>query len=357
MSIFNSPLPQTDKMLYRGYLKSRQPLSKKEARTFLIQVGFEAPLPFTSGDSIAIYPLNPEKEVLEICQALHLDPDRTLSAHLTVFEFLQKKVSLHKWTTKLSEFLFHTPTLPDSLVGLSPTQILQNLTLTEEKALAILELLSPQLPRYYSIASAPDPTSLHCDLLVTLNAFDVGGVLKYGVASSYLCMEALLGAEILCFIHKADHFRLPEGPHPMIMIGPGTGVAPFRAFIQERIKQQQHDNWLFFGERSSQHDFFFEEEWNAHILQNKLHLSVAFSRDQEEKIYVQHRLYEERDKLREWIEKGALIYICGDAKKMARDVEQTLIQLISDWSNIDFKSAQLKLREWKKSKRYLLDIY
>jgi len=357
MSIFDSPLPQTDKMLYRGYLASRQPLSKNEARTFLVQLGFEKPLPFTSGDSVAIYPLNPEKEILELCQALRIDPEHPLSTQLTVFEFLQKKVSLHKWTTKLSESLFQTPALPDALIGLSPAQILQNLTLTPEKALAVLELLSPQLPRYYSIASAPDPASRHCDLLVTLNAFDVGGVLKYGVASSYLCLEAPLGAEILCFIHKADHFRLPETAHPMIMIGPGTGVAPFRAFIQERIQKQHHDNWLFFGERSSKHDFFFEEEWKAHILHNKLHLSVAFSRDQEEKIYVQHRLYEERDKLRQWIEKGALIYVCGDAKKMARDVEQTLAGLISDWDNIDLKSAQLKLRQWKKSKRYLLDIY
>jgi sulfite reductase (NADPH) flavoprotein alpha-component len=194
------------------------------------------------------------------CDLLKLDPSTTVNNCINLFEYLSSKVSLTKWNSRLSQLLFHESKLPEDLKNLEAKQILSTLNITPELALELLPLLSPQMPRYYSIASCPLIDPFKIDLLVSLNSFEVEGVLKYGLASSFLCLDVTIGATIHGFIHSAPHFRIPHNDSPIIMIGPGTGLAPFRAFIQERILKNQNKNWLFFGERNRASDFYFEQE-------------------------------------------------------------------------------------------------
>lgn len=357
MSNFSSLAPQTEKPLVIGTLSKRECLTKHKERTFLISVSFNEQIPYVAGDSLAIYPENETSQVIEFLNVLNISADFKLDDHVTAFEHLKKRTALNKWTSKLSALLFNEPKLPDHLKDLEPLVILKSLNISTSIAKEILLNLPPQLPRYYSIASSPlkDPSKI--ELLVSLNAFELNGTVQYGVASSFLCHHAPIGSKLFCFIHKAAHFRLPEDDRSIIMIGPGTGVAPFRAFIQERVFKKQTNNWLFFGERNAASDFYFQQEFNAYQNDSLLKLTLAFSRDQEYKVYVQDKLYEHKNELYSWLKKEAILYVCGDAKQMAKSVEMTLIKIIAEFECIDEKEALKMLRNWKKEGRYNLDIY
>lgn len=257
----------------------------------------------------------------------------------------------------MSLVAFEDGKLPLELKEKQPLEILKSLNLGAKKPLELISVLSPQMPRYYSIASSPLKNPRQIDLLVTLNWFEVNGETKFGVASSFLCHEALIGTKIHGFVHSAEHFRIPENETPIIMIGPGTGIAPFRAFIQDRVHYHHKRNWLFFGERSRKSDFYFEDELINLSENGKLKLSLAFSRDQDHKVYVQDVMKEQKEQLYRWIQDGAYIYVCGDAKNMAKDVEQTLIEILVEYQSMDPKEALLCLRQWRKQKRYNLDVY
>lgn len=357
MSNFSSLAPQTEKALVIGTLKERKCLTKNDERTFFISITFEDKVPYLTGDSLAIYPENEDFQVIEFLNALKLPLDFKLYDEITAFDFIKKRTALNKWSSKLSALLFNEPKLPEHLKDLDPLSILKTLILSTQLAKDVILNLPPQLPRYYSIASSPTKDPQTIELLVSLNAFEVNGQIQYGVASSYLCKNLKIGSQLFCFVHKAEHFRLPEDDRPIIMIGPGTGVAPFRAFIQERIFKKQHQNWLFFGERNANSDFYFEEEFKDYQDSSNLKLSLAFSRDQEHKVYVQDRLFEEKNELYQWLKKEAFIYICGDAKQMAKSVEATLVKIISEIDGIDEKEALKMLRGWRKEGRYNLDVY
>jgi sulfite reductase (NADPH) flavoprotein alpha-component len=357
MSNFILPDPAYEKSILTGTLIERDLLTKADRRTFLLKLELNQPTHYTSGDSFALYPENSHTAVINFIQTLNLDPDLKVDAHLSVYDFLKKKVSLSKWTSKMSALLFKEGKLPDELKELQPITILKQLTISTTLGLQLLPLLPPQMPRYYSIASSPCHSPGHLDLLVCLNCFECEGVTQFGLASSYLCLDAPLGTQLYGFIHHAEHFRLPCPSEPIIMIGPGTGVAPFRAFIQDRIAQGASQNWLFFGERTRQNDFYFEDEFLTYQDQNRLKLSLAFSRDQEHKVYVQHLLMEHKQQIYEWMSSNAHIYVCGDAKNMARDVESSLVSIIAEYESLDYPSALMKLRSWRKEKRYHLDVY
>lgn len=189
-------------------------------------------------------------------------------------------------------------------------------------------------PRYYSISSSMKTVGDEIHLTVRH--------IHDGICTSFLCERAEIGAKIPLYIHKARSFKLPEDETtPLIMIGPGTGVAPYRAFMQERPHAK---SWLFFGEWTRKHHFFYEKFWNS--LDN-LRLTTAFSRDQKEGVYVQDRLWEHRKELTKWLEEGATLYVCGDAKQMAKSVEKILKEIFSPQ----------KVRELRKQGRYLRDIY
>lgn len=351
------PDPAQDKKIFSGLLKQRTSLNKHQERTFFLTLEFDEQIPFISGDSFAIYPENSTKDILDFCRVLNIDPYQEFTPQLNIFDFLKKKVALNKWNSKMSAVVFEDGKLPLELKELSPIEILKRVNFDALKAIELISVLSPQMPRYYSIASSPIKNASQIDLLVTLNWFEIDGEIKYGVASSFLCHEAEIGTKIHGFIHSADHFRVPENETPIIMIGPGTGIAPFRAFIQDRIHAHHKKNWLFFGERTRASDFYFEEELSFLADRGDLKLSLAFSRDQEHKIYVQDLLKAQKAQVYQWLQEGAYIYVCGDAKNMAKDVEQALVEILIEYESLDPKEAILRLRQWRKQKRYNLDVY
>jgi sulfite reductase (NADPH) flavoprotein alpha-component len=223
-----------------------------------------------------------------------------------------------------------------------------------------VKLLRKLQPRLYSIASSPRvyPEEIH--LTVATVQYESLGRQRLGVCSTFLADRVTEEIPVSVFIHSAKHFRLPEDPsRPVIMVGPGTGIAPFRAFLQDRrALGATGKQWLFFGEQHAETDFLYREELEALHKEGTLHrFHTAFSRDQEEKIYVQHRMLEEAQELYNWLEEGAYFYVCGDASRMAKDVEQTLLQVIEVAGNKSLEEAMAYLEAMKKEKRYRKDVY
>jgi sulfite reductase (NADPH) flavoprotein alpha-component len=182
---------------------------------------------------------------------------------------------------------------------------------------------------------------------------------RHGVCSGYLADRAAAG-EVRIFVQPSMHFRVPADPDtPMIMVGPGTGVAPFRAFLQEREAQgARGPNWLVFGEQYQATDFYYQGELDAWVRSGHLtHLDTAFSRDQAAKVYVQHRLLEQGERLWRWLEEGACFYICGDAQRMAKDVDGALRTVIQDHGGLDAEQAGAYLAQLTRTHRYLRDVY
>jgi sulfite reductase (NADPH) flavoprotein alpha-component len=214
-------------------------------------------------------------------------------------------------------------------------------------------------PRLYSIASSRKAVGEAVHLTIATVRYESFGRRREGVASSYLADRSVGGA-VPVFVHTAKHFRLPEdGATDVVMVGPGTGVAPFRAFLQERaVMGGSGRNWLFFGEQRRASDFLYEAElleWQrTGVLAG---LDVAFSRDQAEKIYVQHRMRERSAELFAWLEGGAYFYVCGDAERMAKDVEAELVAVVQRESGRSEEAALEYVKALKDAKRYRKDVY
>jgi sulfite reductase (NADPH) flavoprotein alpha-component len=223
-----------------------------------------------------------------------------------------------------------------------------------------IESLRKLQPRLYSISSSPRAHPGEVHLTVGAVRYEKDGIAHKGVASTFLADRLPIGGTAGIFIHKSPHFRLPEnGSLPVIMVGPGTGIAPFRAFLEERqATGASGKNWLFFGDQRRAVDYLYQsqlEEWarTGHLTK----LSLAFSRDQEEKLYVQHLMLREAAELWSWLESGAHFYVCGDASRMAKDVETALLQIIREHGGRSEPDAAAFLGELKKAKRYQRDVY
>lgn len=224
----------------------------------------------------------------------------------------------------------------------------------------ICEMLMPLLPRLYSIASSHRVVGEEVHLTVGMLEYETNGQRRRGVCTHYL--GALASEELSnvpVYIQQHHGFTLPEDPHaPIIMIGPGTGIAPFRAFMQERLAQNAAGrNWLFFGERHRRHGYFYEPFWQQLADEGKMLIDLAFSRDQEHKIYVQHRMLEKGQELFNWLEQGAYFFVCGDASRMAKDVEAALLQIIQMHGKCDEQASKHYLKRLRTEKRYLRDVY
>ncbi len=341
-------------------------------------------LQFRPGDSIGIYPENDPHLVERACALLRTSPQETVldprsKIEMSAQEFLSKKVNF----SRISSSLLHT--LEANISSHDPKSRLQHLLAQDNKELLLrflqerdlLDLLrefpeyrlsiqelaqhtSPLLPRFYSIASSSlaHPEEVH--ITVALLSYSHHGEERYGVASHFLCHLAdIEKTKVPLYIQPSSHFHLPEDPHAnLIMVGPGTGIAPYRAFMQERIhKEATGKHWLFFGERNRAYDFLYESYWTSLVQSGKLRMDVAFSRDQKQKTYVQHKLYEHAKELFAWIAEGAYFYLCGDATHMAKDVEQTLLQLFQEQGNLSAEEAKSFLKNLKQTKRYLTDVY
>lgn len=224
----------------------------------------------------------------------------------------------------------------------------------------LCDCLMPLLPRFYSIASSHllYPNEVH--LTVAPLEYEANHHKRRGVCTHFLCSLAVLNEPMIpIYIQPSHGFQPPEdNSKSMIMIGPGTGVAPFRAFMQERIAlNATGGHWLFFGDRNREFDFFYEDYWLELVEQGKLKLDVAFSRDQDHKIYVQNRMWEHREELFHWLENGAYLYVCGDAHHMAKDVEAMLLKIIEHSGNLNEENAKAYLKKLRVEKRYLRDVY
>lgn len=232
-----------------------------------------------------------------------------------------------------------------------------SLTFTPEEFVKVLRKLQPRL---YSIASSQRVVGEEVHLTVASVRYEAFGRQKSGVCSVYLAERADGAGRLPVFVHGAKHFRLPEDlSTDMIMVGPGTGIAPFRAMLQERkATGASGRNWLFFGEQRSSSDFLYQEEFEAYVADGTLtRFDTAFSRDQDYKIYVQHRILEAADELYQWLESGAYFYICGDASRMAKDVDAALHQVVEKAGGKSPEDAAAYIDALKKAKRYRKDVY
>ena len=224
----------------------------------------------------------------------------------------------------------------------------------------LVSVLAPLQPRMYSIASsqAAHPEELH--VTVAAVRYDKRDRRRHGACSTFLSDRVEAGSVIPIFIEKNRNFKLPkETEAPVIMVGAGTGIAPYRSFVQHRQKlKAKGESWLFFGDRQFFTDFLYQAEWQKFLKKGSLgQLTVAFSRDQEEKLYVQHRMREHSRQLYDWLQRGAYFYVCGDKTHMARDVHQTLLEIVSAEGGMTPEKAEAYLKDLKKQRRYQLDVY
>ena len=214
--------------------------------------------------------------------------------------------------------------------------------------------------RLYSISSSQDAVGDEVHITVATVRYSNKGRSRGGACSTYLADRIEVDSQVSVFIEKNPAFKLPENEEtPVILIGAGTGVAPYRSFLQHReANNQKGKAWLFFGERRFHSDFLYQVEWQKLLKDGYLEkIDVAFSRDQEEKVYVQNRLIEKQKEVFEWLEKGANIYLCGDMKQMARDVQKTLLQIFETEGGMSEEKAQEYLKTLKKEKRFQTDVY
>ena len=346
--------------LHFGVIKERYALTKPGSTKETYHLVLETPVSFKVGDSLAIYVNNDPVLVDRLLSAIRVDPE-TLIIHPRTQEtfslktFLIQKANISRLTPAFLKVFHvektHHTDMIDFLVefGHQPFQLSE-----------FVAALPPLLPRFYSVASSPllHPNEIH--LTVTVSSYEHDGEKRYGVASHFLAHLAEVGTTPIPFyVQSASHFTLPQDHSTsIIMIGPGTGVAPFRGFLQERLHHQAlGKNWLFFGERHREHDFLYEDFWNILVSQNKLALDFAFSRDQNEKIYVQHKLLEKGAEVWSWIQQGAHFYVCGEADPMSKDVEAALKQIFQQYGSLSKEEAHHFLKQLRKDKRYLADVY
>ena len=347
--------------------------SEKETWHIEIDIG-EAGLEYEVGDSFGIFPANDAVLVDAIVAALHAPPDFPIGDR-TLREELVDGVSLSPAPDMLFQLFSYLTggerkqkakrlasgedpdgdaTTMDVLAALHK---FPNLRPDPE---AFIEALDPLQPRVYSISSSLKSDPGRVALTVDAVRYEIDRRTRLGVCSTFLGGRIAPGDKIKVYVQKAQHFALPEDPaKPIIMIGPGTGIAPFRAFLRDRIAAKAPGrNWLFFGHQRSRHDFFYEDELvpmrSAGFLTR---LTLAWSRDGKEKIYVQHRMREVGRDLWSWLNDGAHIYVCGDAQRMAKDVEAALVDVIAEHGGCSPPDAVKFLADLKAKGRYQADVY
>lgn len=231
---------------------------------------------------------------------------------------------------------------------------------TKLSAEELIGLLRRLTPRLYSIASSQTEVDEEVHLTVGLVEYDKDDEKRFGGASSFLTQRLEEGGEVKVFVENNNNFKLPQDDNtPIIMVGPGTGIAPFRSFIQERDNRDaEGKNWLFFGDRTFTQDFLYQVEWQKYLKSGLLsRLDVAFSRDQVEKVYVQHRILENAPQVWQWIQEGAYIYVCGDATRMAKDVHDALVIVAEQEGKMPRDDAEQFINDLRKAKRYQRDVY
>ncbi len=350
----------TGKKIYSGTVLSNINLNDRGSKkqTHHIEIACED-VYYKPGDSLGIVPHNPKHVVDEIIAFTGIDPERPFvhrNETLSAYELLLKKLNIIFLPERVvSKYAAHiAKDIPSLRIGL--LDLLKQFPIDSAAHFeTFIQQLEPTTPRLYSIASSLETVDGEVHLTVGRDAFSIAEELKYGLCSDHLC-SLKTGAGIDFYIHHNDQFRLPEDDKDVIMIGPGTGIAPFRAFLSEREATGAGGrNWLFFGDQHFTSDFLYQTElqqWKESGLLNEL--DVAFSRDQKGKIYVQDKIRQKAATFFEWLQSGASLYICG-AKKMSDDVEKTILELAGKAGLTTDPS--LYLDELKASGRLLKDVY
>jgi len=334
----------------------------------------ESGLDYTVGDAFGVFPSNDPGLVTAVIAALGVAPDHAIGGR-TLHDALTHTVSLAPAPDGLFQlFSFITGgdrrrkakalaagEDPDGdAATLDVLAALEKFSGVRPDPEAFVEALEPLQPRLYSISSSPKPQPGRISLTVDAVRYAVGKRTRLGVASTFLGARTKLGDRLQVYVQKAHAFGLPADPNtPIVMIGPGTGIAPFRAFLQERMATGATGrNWLFFGHQRSDYDFFYKDELTGMKAAGLLtRLSLAWSRDAEQKFYVQDRMAEAGRDLWSWIADGAHIYVCGDAQRMARDVERALVDIVAAHGARAPNEAAAFVADLKKRGRYQTDVY
>ncbi|ELI8043163.1 TPA: NADPH-dependent assimilatory sulfite reductase flavoprotein subunit [Yersinia enterocolitica] len=348
--------------------------SEKDVRHIEIDLG-DSGLRYQPGDALGIWFDNDPALVEELLALLWLKGDEQVSIdgqNISLSQALRSQLELTQNTTlivdkysalsrdeKLIALLADKPALQHYAKN-TPIVDMVRQAPSDLNADQLVALLRPLTPRLYSIASSQAETENEVHITVGVVRYDIDGRLRTGGASGYLADRLEMDGDIRVFIEHNDNFRLPVNPEtPVIMIGPGTGIAPFRAFMQQREADgATGKNWLLFGNPHFTEDFLYQVEWQRYVKDGLLtRIDLAWSRDQAHKIYVQDKLREQGAELWNWIQQGAHIYVCGDANRMAKDVEQVLLDVVALHGAMDAEQADEYLSELRLARRYQRDVY
>ena len=375
------PVKYSRKNPFPSPLKERLMLNGRGAAKETIHLEFDlagSGLQYEVGDALAVIPHNDHALVDEIIRAAHLDADEPVSLKDGEFS-LREALTTRLDVTNLSLPVLNRyydvtenadldkllkpdnkQALQDYLYGREMIDVLNDFPAKELTAEALVSIMRKLPPRLYSIASSlkAHPEEVH--LTVGVVRYDTHGRQRKGVCSTFLADRIEVGETCEVFITPNKNFKLPpSGDTPIIMVGPGTGIAPFRAFLEERhATGAKGKNWLFFGDQHYLTDFLYQTEWQGYQKDGILHrLDVAFSRDQKDKIYVQDRLRENARDLYAWLRDGAVFYVCGDASRMAVDVDKALHDIVAEQGGMSEEDANAYVKQMKTDKRYLRDVY
>ena len=339
--------------------------SRSDKETVHLALAFDGPAPaYKPGDSLDLYPENDPVYVDDLLKAAGLSDDAKLRAELIasrdVTTLSAKTVETYANSTGhyYVKKLIADGEAKDWIAGRQLIDLLTTFpaALDADKLRA---LTRPLAPRAYSIASSRAEVGDEAHLLISAVRYRAFGRDRKGVASNYVAERLKKGGRVRVKLKPNKHFGLPAPDKDIIMVGTGTGVAPFRAFVQERrATGATGKSWLFFGDRQFTHDFLYQLDWQEALKDGALtRMDAAFSRDRPEKIYVQHKIWERRQDLVDWLDKGAHFYVCGDAKAMAKDVRAMLVAAYADVKSLTPEAAEQAVATLEREKRYLQDVY
>lgn len=371
-SPYSKESPLTASLAVKQKITGRN--SDKDVRHIEIDLG-ESGLSYQPGDALGVWYHNDPDLVEEIIDLIWRTGDETVTLNdqtMTLREALTERLELTQNTTVIVE-KYAALSRDERLIGLladkhqlqqyaqtTPLPDMIRQAPADLDAEQLVALLRPLTPRLYSIASSQEEVGSEVHITVGVVRYEIDGRARTGGASGYLADRLEEDGELRVFIEHNDNFRLPANPQtPVIMIGPGTGIAPFRAFIQQRAAEGAEGlNWLFFGNPHFTEDFLYQVEWQRFVKDGVLsRIDLAWSRDQKHKVYVQDKLREQGAEVWRWIEQGAHIYVCGDANRMAKDVEQALLELLAEHGGMDAEQADEFLSELRVERRYQRDVY
>ena len=338
--------------------------SRSDKETIHLELTFDGAVPpYKPGDSLDLYAENDPAYVDAVLKATGLKDDalrNDLRRNLDITTLSLKAVETYAATTGHSyvKELLESGKTREWIAGRQLIDLLEHfpIALSADQLRAVTR---PLAPRAYSIASARSEVDDGAHLLVAAVRYQTFGRDRKGVASGFTAERLKKGARVKVGLRPNKHFALPDPGRDIIMVGPGTGVAPFRSFVQERrATAADGRNWLFFGDRRYTHDFLYQLEWQEALANGALaRMDVAFSRDGAEKRYVQHRMWEQRRDLVDWLDNGAHFYVCGDVKAMAKDVRATLVRAVADVKTVTPELAEQEVRQLEREHRYQQDVY